>query len=518
MARAPMGRAWLLAPLVLLPALFQSLLYKDALLDDPFITFRYAKHLVEGLGLVWNAGERPVEGFTSFGWTMLAALGMKLGIHPLAFTKGLGLVSVVGLVLLPLTPLNRVQVQPATQLVTALMLSVCPLLAFYGQSGMEHILFALGVFAALLAYLRALDESGPWRLVTGTIVGLCGLVRPEGLGVLGILMLFEIYRGVRDRDPHQLTKLGQLGGPFLLLWGPLFAWRLAYFGYPFPNTYYAKHSGGGLMQVLTGIQYTLGGLDLYGVVPLAFGAAVALGLSRLGTKALADDRLRCLAWFLLAYLGYITLVGGDDTSAFPSVRFFVPVIAPLYLLAATMLERLSESGRRLLVGGAALVGLTFLGCYSDAVRFTAASAPDWSHLFRTRSTPYQAPDLSRWIQAHTAPTDLVALPWAGMVAYYADRPVLDTLGLNDLHIAHLPKRQRGIDVKMDPAYVLERRPKLIFINVDRGVALGTRSFEAGGGWKLGDKELLEALKHRPDYRLVTDVPTGVVVYERIEHS
>lgn len=511
MARAPMGRAWLLAPLVLLPALFQSLLYKDALLDDPFITFRYARHLVEGLGLVWNAGERPVEGFTSFGWTMLAALGMKLGVHPLAFTKWLGLASVVAIVLLPLTPLNRLQTRPATRLLTALMLSLCPLLAFYGQSGMEHILFALGVFAALLAYLRTLDEAGPWRLVTGALVGLCGLVRPEGLGVLGILVLFEIYRSVRDRDPNKLKWLGQLAGPFLLLWAPLFAWRLSYFGYPFPNTYYAKHSGGGLMQVLTGLQYTLGGLSLYGVAPLAFIATTWLAVR----ERLADDRLRCLAWFLAAYVGYITLVGGDDTSAFPSVRFFVPVVPPLYLLAATMLERLTEHGRRLLVGGVALAGLTFLGCYSDAVRFKAASAPDWHALFTVRSTPYQAPELSRWIRSHTAPTDLVALPWAGMVAYYSDRPVLDTLGLNDLHIAHLPKRQRGIDVKMDPAYVLERKPKLIFINVDRGVALGTETFEQGGGWKLGDKELLEALKHRSDYRLVTDAPTNVVVYERM---
>ena len=63
--------------------------------------------------------------------------------------------------------------------------------------------------------------------------------------------------------------------------------------------------------------------------------------------------------------------------------------------------------------------------------------------------------------------------------------------------------------------ILSRRPKLIFINVDRGVALGEKSFEAGGGWKLGDKELLEMLHGRTDYRLVLDAPTSVAVYERI---
>ncbi len=58
-------------------------------------------------------------------------------------------------------------------------------------------------------------------------------------------------------------------------------------------------------------------------------------------------------------------------------------------------------------------------------------------------------------------TDVIAVPWAGRVPYATGRPTLDMLGLNDTHIAHLPSLQRGIDVKMDPEYVLARRPKLI---------------------------------------------------------
>jgi hypothetical protein len=32
--------------------------------DDAYITLRYAKHLAGGQGLVWNLGERPVEGYS----------------------------------------------------------------------------------------------------------------------------------------------------------------------------------------------------------------------------------------------------------------------------------------------------------------------------------------------------------------------------------------------------------------------------------------------------------------------
>ena len=38
--------------------------------DDAFISFRYAKNLANGSGLVFNSGER-VEGYTNFLWTLI---------------------------------------------------------------------------------------------------------------------------------------------------------------------------------------------------------------------------------------------------------------------------------------------------------------------------------------------------------------------------------------------------------------------------------------------------------------
>ena len=49
--------------------------------DDAFISFRYSRHLADGLGLVWNAGE-PVEGYTNFLWVLLMAASLSLGLEP----------------------------------------------------------------------------------------------------------------------------------------------------------------------------------------------------------------------------------------------------------------------------------------------------------------------------------------------------------------------------------------------------------------------------------------------------
>ena len=59
-----------------------------------------------------------------------------------------------------------------------------------------------------------------------------------------------------------------------------------------------------------------------------------------------------------------------------------------------------------------------------------------------------------------------------------------------------------------------RPPALIFINVNRNAAPGLISFAQGGGWKIGDEELMALLLKSPEYRLVDDAPTDVAGFRR----
>ena len=58
--------------------------------DDAFISFRYARNLAEGNGLVFNVGER-VEGYTNFLWTLLMAAAIRLGLDPTQVSVGLSI-------------------------------------------------------------------------------------------------------------------------------------------------------------------------------------------------------------------------------------------------------------------------------------------------------------------------------------------------------------------------------------------------------------------------------------------
>ncbi len=49
-------------------------LFRDYSIDDAFITFRYAENLVEGHGLVFNPGGKPVEAYSNFLWLLVLAV------------------------------------------------------------------------------------------------------------------------------------------------------------------------------------------------------------------------------------------------------------------------------------------------------------------------------------------------------------------------------------------------------------------------------------------------------------
>src|SRR5262249_5654772 len=74
-------------------------------------------------------------------------------------------------------------------------------------------------------------------------------------------------------------------------------------------------------------------------------------------------------------------------------------------------------------------------------------------------------EIGIWMRQNTPPDTLIATGIAGALPFYAERPVLDSLGLNDLHIAHLDVPTIGQGVagaeKTDNAYVLSRRPAYI---------------------------------------------------------
>ena len=63
--------------------------YRGYVKDDAFISLRYARNIADGLGVVFNPGDR-LEGYTNFLWILLTVPAYWLGIDALDWVKVMG--------------------------------------------------------------------------------------------------------------------------------------------------------------------------------------------------------------------------------------------------------------------------------------------------------------------------------------------------------------------------------------------------------------------------------------------
>ena len=164
------------------------------LYDDAFITYRYARNLAEGAGLVFNPGEawEPVLGTTTPAYSVLLALCGKLGADIIAASLSINILCEVGSAWLIARGFG---LRRATSAVALLAFALLPHLVRIGMGGMEAPLFCLLALAAASAFARS---RFAWA---GLFAGLTCTVRPEGVLLVGVLALFSLG------SPRQLLRV-----------------------------------------------------------------------------------------------------------------------------------------------------------------------------------------------------------------------------------------------------------------------------------------------------------------------
>ena len=134
---------------------FCSLSYyvRSDFFDDAYISYRYAHHLIEGYGLVWNIGDPPAEGFTNFFNTLLAAGLMWLGLQaePIGLLVSILSAALMFFYLIRFAALNEMELLASFILLFAVAAN--PQLALQTSNGMETLTAA--AMGAMLAYYAA---------------------------------------------------------------------------------------------------------------------------------------------------------------------------------------------------------------------------------------------------------------------------------------------------------------------------------------------------------------------------
>jgi hypothetical protein len=206
--------------------------------DDAWITVRYATHLAEGYGPVYNAGEW-VEGTSNPLWTvMLATVVLLRGDMPYAL-EILGFVH--ALLCIPASLWLARLLAPDTSaprmalLVAPLLVAGSPHVGVTATNGLETAQWSLALLVACAAWIAA--HTARRRFLAGLVCGGLVLVRPEGIALGPLLALADLARQRRALLTWNGWALAAGVAAVLL---PFLALRLGLYGELVPNTVAAK--------------------------------------------------------------------------------------------------------------------------------------------------------------------------------------------------------------------------------------------------------------------------------------
>jgi len=429
---------------VLAPAaaagLFARLVSRYAFLgDDCFIAFRYAKNLIGGHGLVFNPGEY-VEGYTDFLWVLLMAGFGRVGA-PLELASVVVGIASGAFVIFLVAWIGARAAGWRDPLIWIAPLALASNRTFcaWSTGGLETQFFTALLLAGLVRFTVERERSArrPWG--SASLLALATLTRPEGVIFFGAAALLFLVDVVRRRRP--LSALAIWAAPYVAVVGAHLAWRLLYYGYPLPNTFYAKVSGIWLSQSSLYIGLFLRDHALVWLLPLV---AFALAF-----RARFVGILFAVSVFL--YTLYVLAIGGDRFE----FRLMTPVLPLLFWLLqegiARSVARWSppERPRPAVVLAAIAAAILVLGA---AYRPNTIDYPPERHdvasIEDIRAYAARRAGEGRFLaglvdDGYLTGQELLATGGVGALPYYSGLPVVDVYGLNDAAIAHRPIAERG---------------------------------------------------------------------------
>ncbi len=456
--------------------------------DDAYISFRYVDNWARGLGPVFNPGER-VEGYSNFLYVVMLTIAAEAGITPPLASRIVNAASVLFLLVWFLR-------RPASQ--SSLVISCwAALVMVINYHTIVNTLAGLEApLAAALCLGGVASMSSGKRRIAAACFLLLALLRPEGLVLMAVAAALDLGPAVLARDWGSVRRLGSswlwvAGVPFAAFLG----WRLLYYGYPLPNSIYAKDGYTLATTVGKSLPYVARGFEAYW--PLLI---LALGVFFLKPGSEAKPLVRNAAVLLVTLVAICCLIGkGDPYKKFLRYLYTgLPLLVLLAQIGAQAAIRFAAERKRSLPSLAAFavtLGLmTFQAAFAYPKEVTqwferareqaggvgAKLRSGFAELVSQDRAPHVDPfpnsglvhhDLAAWLLEHAdRERDSLLISEVGIAPYYSGLKTLDSFGLVDGHIAHQPGNPGSKGVAPE---IFDRRPTYMAFKKNTRLGGGT---------------------------------------------
>lgn len=282
--------------------------------DDAGITLRSVLNFTHGFGPTFNIDER-VQAYTHPLWFLMLSFVTWLIGNVFYATFLLSITaSIISFWLLA----QKLTVNTVSMTLGLLALILSKSYVDFSTSGLENPLSHLCILIALIFAIQTLQSGlNRDRVIFFLSISFLYLTRPDLTLLLSPLAILVIAKGVAT--PRKLIEAMLIGLIPVGLWT---TFSIYYYGFPFPNTAYAKLATGVAKSELIqqGAYYFI---ECFIIDPLTV-TVIIIGVF---VGALSDRIGRCLSLGILLYLLYVVNIGGDFMAGrFFSAPFLVAVI------------------------------------------------------------------------------------------------------------------------------------------------------------------------------------------------
>ncbi len=430
-------------------------------IDDANIYFVYMKHLAEGQGFVYNAGGEKVEGFTSFLWTFFG------GLIFLIFSKPEQIIFILNFVVLS-TGLGYFLAKTDSWLKATFPISlhsICILSFLYlipgyfdwcGITLLETGVWSIALLLGLVNIIDYEHKEGKEKRKSNYQLALWMFllpgIRPEAVifgGFFAMARVIQNFTNQKEKSSY-LPFVGLISSVLILT-----LFRIGYFGYPLPNTYYAKVSSNKNLTIREGIgyfnQYSLKWNLLFFVLSANTVVSFLISTTILFIKSFRNLPSRKI--FLISSLCLISLLiplysGGDH---FFMGRFFQPLIPSMLFLLFYVFFLLASMLNHKKIASYTIKIMPFLivcvFIYRNPVKVTDFVKGKKSDIFIEFEIVADMKDRAIKIEDffksnHTLPS--VGVSAAGTFAYCYSGQTIDLMGLNNVEMAHKSRLKIGL--------------------------------------------------------------------------
>jgi arabinofuranosyltransferase len=286
------------------------------LCDDSFITFRTIKNFVNGHGLTWNISER-VQTYTHPLWMFIIS-GFYFITREVYFTSITFsiLISAATVFLL----LYKLSDSLFNSILASLILIFSKAFIDYSTSGLENPLTHLLIVIFFIVFFSK-DNGNKKLFLLSCIASFSILNRMDTILLLLPALVVTYFKGNKLRGLLAVTM-----GFFPFIVWEIFS--LFYYGFPFPNTAYAKLNTGvdQIELIQQGFQYFVFSIYLDPITPIIIILGVSIAF------LMKNRNLLTISVGIIVYLVYILNIGGD----FMGGRFFsAPLICAVIIISKT---------------------------------------------------------------------------------------------------------------------------------------------------------------------------------------